>query len=57
VPTRFQERLELEVLSKRLSRNPDEAVIERRVTYNYSEKVELCVIVCGVCGVCSCCVC
>ena len=41
VPTRFPERLELEVLNKSISANQDEAVIERRVTYNYSEKVPI----------------
>ena len=41
VPTRFPERLELEVTSKRVSANQDEAVVERRVTYNYSERVPI----------------
>jgi hypothetical protein len=36
---RFPERLNLEVISKRISSQQDEAVIERRVTYNYSAMV------------------
>lgn len=39
MPTRFPERLNLEVISKGISPNQDAAVIERRVTYNYSAKV------------------
>ena len=41
VPTRFQERLALEVVSKSISASQDEAVVERIVTYNYSEKVPI----------------
>jgi hypothetical protein len=38
-PQCFKERLQKDVISKRLSPSQEEAVIERLVTYNYSEKV------------------
>ena len=38
-PQCFKERLQKDVINKRLSPNQEEAVIERMVTYNYSEKV------------------
>ena len=41
-PQCFKERLQKDVVSKRLSPNQQEAVIERLVTYNYSEKVCIC---------------